>query len=85
MARMTSVFILTHLHVLPGGAEDVKLIGAYSSRELAIDAVARLCTQPGFRDYPRIKDPLVEDDGNGFCIDEYTLDCDHWTDGYVTV
>jgi hypothetical protein len=81
---MQSVFVLHHLHILPSGEEDVKLIGAYRSVETAHSAVERLRIQPGFSDHPRIVDPLEGDDVQGFQIDEYPLDKDHWSEGYLT-
>jgi predicted kinase len=80
---MKSVFILQHVHVRPSGEDDVKLIGAYSSRERALEAVGRLRTQPGFCEHPRLVDPVESDDPNGFYIDEYTVDHDDWAEGYV--
>jgi hypothetical protein len=89
----SSVFVLWHVHhvavdVASGAVkhfrtpddfwadeqagDDVKLLGAYSSRERAIDRIRRSATQPGFRD-----EPLC------FYIDEYILDRDRWTDGYL--
>jgi homoserine kinase type II len=70
---MASVFVLQHVHSLDDGAEDVKFIGVYSSREKAQEAVARLAGLPGFADAP-----------DGFHIDEYRLDQDNWAEGYVT-
>jgi hypothetical protein len=69
-----NVFLLWHVHNLPGGAEDVKLIGVYSSRDLAEQAQQKATLLPGFRDVP-----------DGFCIDRYVVDRDHWTEGYVTL
>ena len=69
---MASVFVLQHVHSREDGGEDVKLIGVYSSREQAQAAVARLGRQPGFADAP-----------DGFHIDEYRVDQDHWAEGYV--
>jgi len=80
---MKSVFVLQHLHVLPCGEEDVKLIGVYSSKAAAIAAVARLKEQPGFRDLPNIVS-LGDEDNQGFYIDEYEMDMDNWVEGYVT-
>lgn len=71
---MASVFVLQHVHVLDDGNEDVKFIGVYSSRETAEGAVARLSRLPGFSDAP-----------DGFHVDEYRVDQDHWVEGYVTV
>jgi hypothetical protein len=70
---MTSVFVLQHVHTLEDNVEDVKFIGVYSSREKAEAAVARMGRLPGFVDAP-----------DGFHIDEYRVDQDHWAEGYVT-
>ena len=51
--------------------EDVKLIGVYSSRAAAEAAILRASKQPGF-----------SKSINGFNIDEYEIDKDHWTEGY---
>jgi hypothetical protein len=71
---MASVFVLQHVHVREDGDEDVKFIGLYSCREKAEAAVARLSRLPGFSDAP-----------DGFSVDEYCVDQDHWAEGYVTV
>ncbi len=71
---MASVFVVQHVHTREGDVEDVKFIGVYSSRAKADAAVARLSRLPGFCDAP-----------DGFHIDEYRLDQDHWAEGYVTV
>jgi hypothetical protein len=81
---MQTVFVLQHLHVFPGGAEDTKFIGTYSSSASAHAAIDRLKVQPGFCDYPRLIDPLVDDGESGFYLDEYELDKDHWCEGYIT-
>jgi hypothetical protein len=69
---MASVFVLQHVHTREDGLEDVKFIGVYSSHEKAQAAAARLGRQPGFVDAP-----------DGFHIDEYRVDQDHWAEGYV--
>jgi hypothetical protein len=71
---MTSVFVLQHVHSREDRVEDVKFIGVYSSRDKAQAAVARLGRLPGFADAP-----------DGFHIDEYRVDQDHWAQGYVVV
>jgi len=82
---MKSVFIVQHLHVLPDGQrEDFKLIGAYRSLEDARAAIERLRSQPGFCDFPRLLNPLVDDEEEGFYIDEFDLDKDYWPQGFVT-
>ena len=82
---MKSVFVVQHLHILPGGQENVKFIGAYRSSEAARAAIERLKAQPGFRDHPRIVDPLTDEDEEGFYLDEYELDKDQWSEGFATV
>ena len=39
---MKSVFVVQHLNILPGGEDDVKMIGVYATREDAIQAAWRL-------------------------------------------
>ncbi len=79
---MKSVFVLQHMHSVADD-EEVKLVGVYSSRENAESAVARLRDLPGFRDHPQIVD-YGSEGGDGFVIDEYTLDSDHWAEGFVS-
>jgi hypothetical protein len=67
------VFVVQHVR-RDGLSEDVKFIGVYSTREEAERATERLKLQPGFRDHP-----------NGFDIDPYTLDADHWAEGFGPV
>lgn len=67
------VYVVHHVHEMLDGEEDVKLIGVYSSHEMAEAAVSRARTKPGFVAVP-----------DGFSIDPYELDKDHWTEGYVT-
>lgn len=71
---MPNVFVLQHVHSMEDGAEDVKFIGVYSSHEKAGAAATRLARAAGFSDAP-----------DGFHIDEYRVDQDHWVEGYVTV
>ncbi|WP_443946597.1 hypothetical protein ACJVDH_05680 [Pedobacter sp. AW1-32] len=69
------VYLLWHTHVnenLEDG-EDVKLIGAYSTREKAEEALSRSIRLEGFKDFPE-----------GFEISAYKLDKDEWTSGFVT-
>jgi hypothetical protein len=69
---MASVFVLQHAHAREDGDEDAKLIGVYSSREKAEAAAKRLRCLPGFVNAQ-----------DGFHIDEYRIDQDHWVEGYV--
>jgi hypothetical protein len=68
---MTSNFVLQHTNPVN---DDVKFIGVYSTRENAELAITRLSQLPGF----------VQSQ-DGFSIDEYDLDVDHWTEGFCTM
>jgi hypothetical protein len=81
---MKSIFVVQHLHLLPSGEESVCLIGVYRTLDAAKAAVQRLGVQPGFCMHPRIIDPTQKDEEQGFYIDEYELDKDHWIEGFVT-
>jgi hypothetical protein len=81
---MDSVFLVQHLHVLPDGSEDVKVIGIYRNRASAEAAMKRLGSQPGFEFHSNFADPDAEGVQQGFYIDEYLLDQDHWVEGYIT-
>jgi len=70
---MNEVWVVQHSYDLDG-CEETKFIGVYSSKRKAHDAVARLRTQSGFRDHPKC-----------FFVDQYTLDADHWIEGFCTV
>ncbi|PHI30905.1 hypothetical protein [Budvicia aquatica] len=69
---MTKVFMLYHIRNEDSDDEDIKLIGIYTSYELAKSAQMRVQDKPGFIDYP-----------DGFSIIENPLDCDGWVDGFV--
>ena len=59
------VVLLWHIHPLDDGRDDEKLIGVYSTEELARRAIERRRDQPGFRDCPE-----------GFQMDQYTANDD---------
>lgn len=67
---MDRAYLLQHENPLTG---DVKVIGLYSSEAAAREAIERLRAQPGFCDSP-----------DGFSLDLYRLDEDHWTEGFFT-
>jgi hypothetical protein len=66
---MDSLFVL--LHSLPETGK-VKVVGIYSSRALAEAAEERAQALPGFVDEP-----------DGFTIEQYEVDRDHWPRGFV--
>lgn len=73
---MKTVYLLWHTHIssqLTNG-EDIKLIGVYSSIELAYKAKERTALLEGFKD-------AIE----GFEIAEHKIDEDGWTSGFITV
>jgi len=67
------VFLVQHAYYLEE-EEEIKIIGIYSTQDKAEEAIAKLRSQPGFQDTPK-----------DFYIDTYTMDQDHWSEGYVTV
>lgn len=69
---MSAVFVLQHQYETEEGEEEGKMIGVYTSREEAFAAIARLRGKPGFAQHP-----------DGFSVDEYELNEDHWTEGFV--
>jgi hypothetical protein len=70
---MEAVFLLWHVHEAEEGSEDSKLIGVYRTDKDARAAIERLRNQPGFRSFPE-----------GFNIEKYELNKDHWTEGFLT-
>jgi len=66
---MDPLFVL--LHSLPETGR-VKVIGIYSLRKLAEAALERTRLLPGFCDEP-----------DGFTIEQYEVDKDHWPRGFV--
>lgn len=71
---LNAVYVVEHLHTLPGSEEDAKLIGVYTSESEAAAACDRLRKQPGFSRTP-----------DGFTIEKYELNKDHWPEGFVTM
>jgi len=72
---MASVFLLFHTNHLPDGEDDDKLLGVYSSKELAEAKIKdKYSHLPGF----------CESTGE-YVIDEYVVDQDCWEEGFVTV
>jgi len=70
---MKYVYIVHHTHVISAENEDVKLIGAFSSKENASRVIKRYKQLPGFREAKK-----------GFYIDKYQIDEECWSEGYFT-
>lgn len=68
---MNKVYLLYHIHI-DGEDEDAKLIGIYTSYELAEEAIERVKDKPGFIDFPE-----------EFSIFSHELNRDGWVDGFV--
>lgn len=66
---MDPLYVL--LHSLPETGR-VKVVGIYSSKSLAEEAEDRARALPGFSDEP-----------DGFVIEQYEVDRDHWSRGFV--
>lgn len=73
-ADMTDVVhLLWFAKEMPQGEDDIELlIGVYSSNDDARAAIERIKDKPGFADFPQ-----------GFEVCPYSLDHDHWADGFV--
>lgn len=65
------LFLLAHEYERPSGCEEVKVIGIYSSEQLAAAAIEQLMTQPGFRDWP-----------DCFTVAPYEVDRTWWVEGF---
>ena len=71
---MEFVYLVQHVHIINEDEEEVKIIGVYTTEKLAQEAIERTSKLEGFSEYLE-----------GFHIDKYELNKDHWTEGYVTV
>jgi hypothetical protein len=71
MPTLDSVFLLWHVHELEG-SDDHVLVGVYRTKEDAQGAASRLQNKPGFAQWAR-----------GFLCEEYELNKNHWTEGFV--
>ena len=74
MSQSNPIYLVQHVHSTEEGEEDVKIIGIYSTKEEAENAVRRLQSKPGFSSQP-----------DNFYIDAYVVDADHGTDGFITI
>lgn len=66
-----TVYLVVHEWESRDGCEHLKIIGVYSSSELAHSAVDGLRSQSGFRDHP-----------DGFFVSECLLDRTEWREGF---
>lgn len=68
---MKTVYLVEHENIEDDYIEDMRVIGIYSSEELAQEAIERAKKLSGFGDYPK-----------GFQITKYILDNDQWVFGF---
>ncbi len=73
---MEKVYLVHHIRDISedDDIQDVKLIGVYTTEELAEEAVERKKKLEGFRDYRE-----------GFEISKTTLNEDIWTSGFISI
>ena len=69
---MKAVYVLQHVLKRKSFCEEVKLIGVYSSELEAKKTIEKLKGKPGFSQRP-----------DGFHVDVYEIDKDHWVDGFI--
>jgi hypothetical protein len=72
-ARKPYVYVFLAMHVFryEDGHENIRVIGIFSSKRRAQEAIRRLREKPGFRYRKR-----------AFEISRYVLDLKHWTAGF---
>jgi hypothetical protein len=71
---LEKAYLLHHIIEHDNGYEDVKLIGVFSSRKKASDALIKRMFLPEFKDYI-----------DGFSIDKEIINTTDWDEGFVTV
>ena len=69
---LTAVFVVHHEYQRYDDRDETKLIGIYSTEAKAKLAIERLRALPGFSEWP-----------DGFSVDCYPVDVDHWIQGLV--
>ena len=65
------VYLLQHSYELENGCDETKVLGIFSSQQMAEEAVRSYRQLPGFRDKKA-----------DFCIDKYEVNKKYWGDGY---
>lgn len=73
---MKVVYLLQHSYDTGDSFEytETKIIGIYSSREIAEQKINEYLNLPGFCNFGR----------DTFYIDAYELDKDHWDEGFIS-
>jgi hypothetical protein len=68
---MTKVYLLCHDYETSTSPDNGIIIGLFSTHELTSKAIEALSSKPGFANFK-----------NGFTIDTYIVNEDHWRDGF---
>ncbi len=71
--KLKEVYILHHVRQPGEEEEDVKLLGVFSSEELAQKSIEKYKKMEGFEDFQE-----------GFSIDKYIVDKMEWGEGFIT-
>lgn len=71
-----TVFLLQHSYLLDSDSDvyETKILGVYSSEELATNAILRYRKLDGFKLHP-----------DDFYIDKYEINKDDWTEGFISI
>lgn len=83
MQSLEQVYVVHYVVELDAGEESL-LIGVFSSKKTAEEAVNKLINRNGFRNNPKIhysNSPHKYEEG-GFFISLYKLDLIHWEEGF---
>ncbi|GLJ00315.1 hypothetical protein [Sphingobium sp. BS19] len=70
-----NIYLVKHAHSIEYSGDDIfesKIIGIFSSKLKAEEAVKILKNKPGFVDYP-----------DDFIIDDYEIDVIEWDQGFI--
>lgn len=65
------VYLLQHSYELDNGCDETKLLGVFSSKQEAKEAIKQYKQLPGFRNKPE-----------NFHIDKYEVDKKYWVEGF---
>lgn len=72
--KPTWIYILEHVIPKLDGEDEMKMLGVYSSRQKARDAVKKYKRLPGFKRYPR-----------NFCVSRSEINKMEWAEGFVSM
>ena len=68
------IFLLQHSYLLEKDVYETKILGVYSTEQLALDAIKRYLKLDGFKFHP-----------DDFYIDKYEINVDNWKEGFISI